>query len=71
MSNRYEKLKATQLSIDIRDNERNGRGTMHIIEEDGEPEEVLKVIHNPTHPYKWLPVHVQAQPTSGWIPSAA
>lgn len=50
MSNRYEKLKATQLSIDIRDNERNGRGTMHIIEEDGEPEEVLKVMHNPTHP---------------------
>lgn len=49
-SNRYEKLKASQLAIDIRDNERNGRGKMHIIDEDGEPEEVIKVIHNPTHP---------------------
>uniref|UniRef100_H3CND7 Macrophage-capping protein n=1 Tax=Tetraodon nigroviridis TaxID=99883 RepID=H3CND7_TETNG len=43
-ANRYEKLKATQLSIDIRDNERNGRGQMHIIDEGSEPEEVLKIL---------------------------
>uniref|UniRef100_A0A674NW28 Scinderin like b n=1 Tax=Takifugu rubripes TaxID=31033 RepID=A0A674NW28_TAKRU len=40
-SNRYERLKATELAIDIRDNERRGRGTMHLIDEGEEPAETL------------------------------
>lgn len=42
-SNRFEKLKATQLAIDIRDNEKNGRGKIHKFDEGSEPEEVIKV----------------------------
>lgn len=44
-SNRYEKLKATELAIDIRDNERKGRGKMHLIDEGEEPAEVIEVMH--------------------------
>ncbi|XP_049576801.1 scinderin like a [Syngnathus scovelli] len=43
-SNRYERLKATQLAVDIRDNERRGRAELHIIDEGDEPEEVIKVL---------------------------
>ncbi|XP_077390048.1 scinderin like a [Festucalex cinctus] len=42
--NRYERLKATQLAVDIRDNERRGRADLHIIDEGDEPEEVIKVL---------------------------
>lgn len=45
MCNRYERLKATELAIDIRDNERRGRGKMHLIDEGEEPAEVLEVRH--------------------------
>ncbi|CAG5861638.1 unnamed protein product [Menidia menidia] len=41
-SNRYERLKTTQVANDIRDNERNGRATVHMIDEGGEPEAVIK-----------------------------
>lgn len=44
-SNRYERLKATELAIDIRDNERKGRGQMHLIDEGEEPAEVIEVMH--------------------------
>ncbi|XP_061680669.1 gelsolin-like [Syngnathoides biaculeatus] len=43
-SNRYERLKATQLAIDIRDNERRGRAELHLVDEGDEPEEVIEVL---------------------------
>ncbi|XP_039985475.1 scinderin like a [Xiphias gladius] len=43
-SNRYERLKTTELAIDIRDNERKGRAQVHMIEEGSEPEDVIKVL---------------------------
>lgn len=43
--NRFERLKASQVAIDIRDNERNGRAKVHMVEEDQEPEDVIKVKH--------------------------
>lgn len=36
--NRFERLKASQVTIDIRDNERNGRAKLHMIEEGAEPD---------------------------------
>uniref|UniRef100_A0A672J6U6 Adseverin-like n=1 Tax=Salarias fasciatus TaxID=181472 RepID=A0A672J6U6_SALFA len=42
--NRFERLKASQLSIGIRDDERNGRAKVHMVEEGDEPEAVLKVL---------------------------
>ncbi|XP_057696348.1 gelsolin-like isoform X2 [Corythoichthys intestinalis] len=42
--NRYERLKATQLAVDIRDNERRGRAELHLIDEGEEPKEVIKVL---------------------------
>lgn len=42
-SNRYEKLKATQVSKGIRDNERSGRAQVHVSEEGAEPEAMLQV----------------------------
>lgn len=42
-SNRFERLKTTELAIDIRDNERRGRAELHLIDEGSEPEEVIKV----------------------------
>lgn len=41
--NRFERLKASQVAIDIRDNERNGRAKVHMVEEDSEPDAVLQV----------------------------
>lgn len=47
-SNRFERLKATQVSKGIRDNERSGRAQVHVSEEGGEPEAMLQVpIHIP------------------------
>ncbi|XP_023272273.1 gelsolin-like [Seriola lalandi dorsalis] len=43
-SNRFERLKTTELAIDIRDNERKGRAEVHMIEEGSEPEDVIKVL---------------------------
>ncbi|XP_073709554.1 scinderin like b isoform X1 [Misgurnus anguillicaudatus] len=42
--NRFERLKASQLAIDIRDNERNGRAKMHMVEEDAEPEAFIQAL---------------------------
>ncbi|XP_029285380.1 scinderin like a [Cottoperca gobio] len=42
--NRYERLKTTKLAIGIRDNERNGRGEIEIIDEGSEPEAVIKAL---------------------------
>lgn len=41
--NRYERLKASQLAIDIRDNERSGRAKLEMIDEGSEPEAVIEV----------------------------
>lgn len=43
-SNRFERLKATQVSKGIRDNERSGRAQVHVSEEGGEPEAMLQVL---------------------------
>ncbi|MGH0155872.1 UNVERIFIED_CONTAM: hypothetical protein FKN15_049432 [Acipenser sinensis] len=42
--NRYERLKASEVAIGIRDNERNGRGKISMLEEGDEPEEVISVL---------------------------
>ena len=41
--NRFERLKAAELSIGIRDNERNGRAKLHMVEEGDEPAAILEV----------------------------
>ncbi|KAK7802514.1 hypothetical protein U0070_018253 [Myodes glareolus] len=43
-SNRFERLKATQVSKGIRDNERSGRAQVHVSEEGAEPEAMLQVL---------------------------
>ncbi|XP_019503784.1 PREDICTED: gelsolin [Hipposideros armiger] len=43
-SNRFERLKATEVSKGIRDNERSGRARVHVSEEGGEPEAMLQVL---------------------------
>uniref|UniRef100_A0A4W6FC46 Scinderin like b n=1 Tax=Lates calcarifer TaxID=8187 RepID=A0A4W6FC46_LATCA len=39
--NRFERLKASEVAIDIRDNERNGRAKLHMVEEGEEPAAAL------------------------------
>uniref|UniRef100_A0A673FKS4 Gelsolin-like n=1 Tax=Sinocyclocheilus rhinocerous TaxID=307959 RepID=A0A673FKS4_9TELE len=41
--NRFERLKASQLAIDIRDNERNGRAKLIMVEDGTEPDALTKV----------------------------
>ncbi|KAM9428309.1 gelsolin-like isoform 1-T2 [Salvelinus alpinus] len=43
-SNRFERLKASQVAIDIRDNERNGRAKLHMVEEGAEPQELTEAL---------------------------
>ncbi|XP_068929890.1 gelsolin isoform X2 [Petaurus breviceps papuanus] len=43
-SNRFERLKATQVSKGIRDNERSGRAKVHVSDEGSEPEKMLQVL---------------------------
>uniref|UniRef100_A0A8C4N565 Gelsolin n=1 Tax=Equus asinus asinus TaxID=83772 RepID=A0A8C4N565_EQUAS len=43
-SNRFERLKATQVSKGIRDNERSGRAQVSVFEEGAEPEAMLQVL---------------------------
>ncbi|XP_013914018.1 PREDICTED: adseverin [Thamnophis sirtalis] len=42
--NKYERLKATQVAVGIRDNERNGRAQLIVVDEGSEPRELLKVL---------------------------
>ncbi|CAN9503206.1 unnamed protein product [Ophioblennius macclurei] len=42
--NRFEWLKASGVSIDIRDNERNGRAKIHMVEEGDEPAPLLEAL---------------------------
>lgn len=46
---RYERLKASAVAIDIRDNERNGRARLHMVEEGEEPAAVIEVTHSYSH----------------------
>ncbi|XP_067418226.1 scinderin [Emydura macquarii macquarii] len=46
--NKYERLKANQVAVGIRDNERNGRSQLHVIEEGSEPRELIKVLGTKT-----------------------
>lgn len=41
--NRFERLKASQVAIDIRDNERNGRAKVHMVDEGEEPDMITQV----------------------------
>uniref|UniRef100_A0A8C2ZKF5 Scinderin like a n=1 Tax=Cyclopterus lumpus TaxID=8103 RepID=A0A8C2ZKF5_CYCLU len=43
-SNMFERLKTTELAVAIRDNERQGRAEVEMIEEGSEPEDVIKVL---------------------------
>ncbi|XP_059200069.1 scinderin like b isoform X2 [Centropristis striata] len=43
-SNRFERLKASGVSIDIRDNERNGRAKLHMVEEGEEPAAIIEAL---------------------------
>ncbi|KAK1334869.1 hypothetical protein QTO34_004440 [Cnephaeus nilssonii] len=42
--NKYERLKASQVAIGIRDNERNGRSQLIVVDEGNEPPELIKVL---------------------------
>ncbi|KAL3988278.1 gap junction gamma-1 protein [Sarotherodon galilaeus] len=42
--NRFERLKASEVPIDIRDNERNGRAKVHMVEEGDEPDPIIGVL---------------------------
>ncbi|XP_072910245.1 scinderin [Hemitrygon akajei] len=42
--NRFERLKAAQVAASIRDNERNGRAQLIVVEEDQEPKDLIKVL---------------------------
>ncbi|KAG9345220.1 hypothetical protein JZ751_009766 [Albula glossodonta] len=42
--NKYERLKAAQVAVGIRDNERNGRAKVIVVEEDKEPSGMIKVL---------------------------
>ncbi|XP_077393956.1 scinderin like b isoform X2 [Festucalex cinctus] len=42
--NRYERLKASHVAIHIRDNERNGRAKLHMVEEGQEPQAITEVL---------------------------
>lgn len=42
-SNRFEKLKATQVAKGIRDNERSGRAKVYVCEEGMEREKIIEV----------------------------
>ncbi|XP_051948893.1 adseverin [Xyrauchen texanus] len=44
MCNKFERLKAAQVAAGIRDNERNGRARLVIVEEGQEPDEMFKVL---------------------------
>lgn len=50
-SNRFEKLKATQLSKAIRDNERSGRARVYVCDEGVEREKILEVKIQPKSEY--------------------
>ncbi|XP_053739756.1 scinderin like b isoform X1 [Synchiropus splendidus] len=42
--NRFERLKASELAIGIRDNERNGRAKLHMVEEGEEPQAIVDAL---------------------------
>uniref|UniRef100_A0A8C2BL51 Scinderin like a n=1 Tax=Cyprinus carpio TaxID=7962 RepID=A0A8C2BL51_CYPCA len=42
--NRFERLKASEVAIGIRDNERNGRASLQMVEDGAEPEAVLAAL---------------------------
>lgn len=50
-SNRFEKLKATQLAKAIRDNERSGRARVYVCDEGVEREKILEVKSQPKNKY--------------------
>ncbi|XP_071402663.1 gelsolin-like [Centroberyx affinis] len=64
-SNRFERLKATQVSKGIRDNERCGRAKLQICDEGAEPERMLEVLgEKPDLPE--AQTDGQTEPTGSW-----
>uniref|UniRef100_A0A8C5EL21 Gelsolin n=1 Tax=Gouania willdenowi TaxID=441366 RepID=A0A8C5EL21_GOUWI len=55
-SNRFEKLKATQVAKGIRDNERSGRARVYVCDEGMEREKMLEV----SHPKNWMTIALVA-----------
>uniref|UniRef100_A0A6Q2WRL1 Gelsolin-like domain-containing protein n=1 Tax=Esox lucius TaxID=8010 RepID=A0A6Q2WRL1_ESOLU len=51
--NRFELVKASQVAIDIRDNERNGRATIQMVEEGAEPQALIDVRDSSTRANTW------------------
>uniref|UniRef100_A0A4W5R826 Scinderin like b n=1 Tax=Hucho hucho TaxID=62062 RepID=A0A4W5R826_9TELE len=52
--NRFERLKASQVAIDIRDNERNGRAKLHMVEDGAEPQALTEVKDRDKHTQSYL-----------------
>lgn len=44
MCNKFERLKAAQVAAGIRDNERNGRAKIEVVDEGSEPNTLTKVV---------------------------
>ncbi|XP_056149698.1 scinderin like b [Lampris incognitus] len=42
--NYFERLKASQVAFDIRDNERNGRAKVHMVDDGAEPQEIIQAL---------------------------
>uniref|UniRef100_A0A7N6C402 Gelsolin-like domain-containing protein n=1 Tax=Anabas testudineus TaxID=64144 RepID=A0A7N6C402_ANATE len=57
--NRFERLKASEVAIGIRDNERNGRAKLHMVEEGDETPEITQVTHSHTVYVSLSPVDCQ------------
>uniref|UniRef100_A0A4W5M755 Scinderin like a n=1 Tax=Hucho hucho TaxID=62062 RepID=A0A4W5M755_9TELE len=55
--NRFERLKASEVAIDVRDNERNGRAKLQIVEEGGEPEAIINIARLQASERSAIPTH--------------
>lgn len=63
MCNKFERLKAAQVARSIRDNERNGRAQVVVVEEGSEPNQLTEV----TFKTSKLIINVVSPLKSQWI----
>uniref|UniRef100_A0A8C8GJ29 Gelsolin-like domain-containing protein n=1 Tax=Oncorhynchus tshawytscha TaxID=74940 RepID=A0A8C8GJ29_ONCTS len=70
-SNRFERLKASQVAIDIRDNERNGRAKLHMVEDGAEPQELTEVRDRDTHEHAYTHTHTHTVASGSLVISDA
>uniref|UniRef100_A0A4W5QXR0 Scinderin like b n=1 Tax=Hucho hucho TaxID=62062 RepID=A0A4W5QXR0_9TELE len=69
--NRFERLKASQVAIDIRDNERNGRAKLHMVEDGAEPQALTEVKDRDKHTQSYLYTYsIQISDASGSMKSS-